>query len=116
MQNAFIAILLMTLFSCSSNKPKKKLSSFKYQDSLSGIVVIDKDSPWEPGQSCKRLRYVKISGSKINSSFIGYQQAVVKLSNLARKMYGTHAKVRDFTDSSLFAHIWFCSSDYARDN
>ena len=114
MQNALVIGLIILLSSCSSKSSREKLSSFRYQDTHSGIVVIDRETKWEPDDTCRRLRYVKVKGHKIDSSFIGYQQAVVKLSNLSRRMYGTHAKIRDYTDSQLFAHIWFCSSDYGK--
>jgi hypothetical protein len=111
----YLTILLIFIFlgSCSGPTSRFTSPSHHYEHPNYGIRIIEKEENWEPESNCKMLKYVTIHGENIQDRGRGYQSALRSLSNETRRRRGTLAKVRDYTNNSLYAYIWFCSDDYS---
>ncbi len=113
MKKIIFLLLSIILASCASSPKQYQKRSVHYEDPVYGIRVIEKSEVWKPESNCKMIKYVRISGNDIQRRGRGYEDAIRSLSVETRRLRGTLAKVRDYTDSMLFAWVWFCSDDYS---
>jgi len=105
--------LCIFISACSSSPSNYSRRPVFYEDSTMGVRVIEKSEVWEPESNCKMVKYIQVHGENIQDRGRGYRETLRSLSLEARRYRGTVAQVRDFTNSILYAYIWFCSDDYS---
>ena len=104
-----ITFILLNVSSCSTNIGDKKRISFS---DFKFVRVYGKSSSWEPEKNCRFVSYEKVAGGQIQSNHDGYEEAIEELREHVHKIGGTVAKVKDFTESFMWANVYFCSPKY----
>ena len=100
--------LMLILLSCSTANRSKPVVITDYRF----IRIIEKDTHWEVEKNCRQIKYSSVDGVNIQSTYEGYQNAVNALRIFTHQQGGTLAQIRDFTETKLWAYIYFCSYHY----
>ncbi|HAZ11248.1 MAG: hypothetical protein A2X86_08250 [Bdellovibrionales bacterium GWA2_49_15] len=101
-------MLLLFIISCSIGDKTKSVLITDYRF----IRIIEKNTHWEVEKNCRQIKYASIDGANIQSTFEGYQEALNTLRIFTHQQGGTLAQIRDFTETRLWAYIYFCSYKY----
>ncbi len=101
-------IFLLFVTSCSSLDKTKSVPITDYRF----IRIIEKDAHWQVEKNCRQIKYSSVDGVNIQSTYEGYQAALNALRIFTYQQGGTLAQIRDFTETRLWAYIYFCSYNY----